>query len=125
MNPPDDYEDHHDRERRMYPFPHSRFNSSQLDKLFELMRAEIAEKPSGLRHGFWTVAFPSNADIRSPYDVRQCQYIGRIELGGIVVIRTLDGVEVTRGAFGWLWDTPAFSEYRARLELVGGENSVR
>jgi hypothetical protein len=121
MNPPDDYEDHHDRERRLYPFPHSRFDSMRLKALFELMRVEIAKKPSGLKNGFWTVTFPNTGWSTG----KPSQYVGLIERGGIVVIRTLDGVEVTRGALGWLWDTPAFSEYRARLELVGGENSVR
>ena len=124
MNAQDDYEDHHQRQARLYPFPHSRFDSMRLKGLFELMRTEIAKKPSGLKNGFWTVAFPSNADLRPPHE-KQCQYVGLIEPGGIVVIRTLDGVNVTRGALGWLWGTPAFSEYRAKLELVGGENSVR
>lgn len=118
------HEDHRERQARLYPFPHSRFDSIRLKRLFELMRAEIAKKPSGLKNGFWTVTFPSNADMRFTSG-EQCQYIGRIGVGGIVVVRTLDGVEVTRGALGWLWGTPAFSEYRARLELVGGENSVR
>jgi hypothetical protein len=124
MSGVDDYEDYHQRQARLYPFPHSRFNSIRLKELFELMRTEIAKKPSGLKNGFWTVPFPSNADLRPPYE-KQCQYVGRIERGGIIVIRTLDGVEVTRGALGWLWDAPAFSEYRARLELVGGDKNVR
>ncbi len=120
MSAQDDYEHYHDRQRRLYPFPHSRFDPTQRHNLFELMRAEIAKKPSGLKHGFWTLQFPN-----VPSTIKPCQYIGRIERGGIVVIRALDGVEVTRGAFGWLWGTPAFSDYRAKLELLGSENSVR
>ena len=77
------------------------------------MCEQIAKRPGGWRNGFWSVSYPSNVDMRIGYMPAQREYVAELIAGGIVIVRTLLGHEVTRGPLGWIWDTPIFRAYRA------------
>ena len=96
-----------------YPALHE----TQKDNLLGAMREQIAKKPSGWRNGFWSVTFPSNSEAHKDEAGPQCEYVAELGADGVVIVRTLDGDEVTRGALGWIWNTAIFRAYRVNLEL--------
>lgn len=91
------------------------------EKLLRAMCEQIAKRPGGWRNGFWSVAYPSNVDMRLGYMPAQREYVAELGADGVVIVRTLDGDEVTRGALGWIWNTPIFRAYRAHLDLASKE----
>ena len=92
------------------------------DKLLVAMRDQIAKRPGGWRNGFWSVTFPSTSEVHRGCAAPQREYVAEVGADGVVIIRTLDGDEVTRGALGWIWNTPIFRAYRVNLELAARAN---
>lgn len=95
----------------------------QKERLLRAMREQIAKKPGGLRNGFWCVAYPPNAEARFAPNPGQREYVAELGTDGVVIVRTLDGDEVTRGALGWIWHTPIFLAWRARPEFAAKDGA--
>ena len=102
------------------PYPH--LSDGHYAKLLEVMSVCILRAPKKVLNGGAIVLdYPSAAEVRRGSVGQRRPYLGYLQTDGTVVVRTIDGDEVTRGALGYAWNLPAFDAHRSAATAKKGK----
>ena len=81
-------------------------------ELFETMRRAIIHHPKKvLNNGAILLDYPTKDLARHCGLGQRKPYLGYLQPNGVVIVHTIDGIEVVRGALGYAWDLPIFEAH--------------
>ena len=91
-------------------------------KLLEAACVAFIRTPKKVLNGGAIVMdYPSAAVVKRGSIGHRRPYLGYLQPNGEVVVRTIDGAEVARGALGYVWELPAFEAHRKAATAKKGK----
>ena len=102
------------------PYPH--LSDWHYTKLLEVMSVCIIRaRKKVLNGGAIVLDYPSAAVVWRGGVGQRRPYLGYLQPKGIVLVRTIDGIEVASVALGYAWHSPAFEAHRQAAAAKKGK----
>ena len=103
--------------------PYPQLSHYHTTTLHELACVRIIRTPDKVLHGGAVMFFypPTLAQAKRMSLSRNRPYLGYLQPTGEVIVGTIDGLEVARGALGYAWESSAFDAHRQAVTTKGGK----